>query len=146
MTLLERLSVASHEMTLAERFFASVQVALMGIGIVFAALFMLFLIIKVLEKGVAQSDVGAKKKKDQEVASVPAQATADTKEEAAPEEDAAQDTQEQEQLVAVITAAVAASLHTSTHNIVVRNIVRTNDTAPAWNRLGRIQQINRQLH
>lgn len=143
MTLLERLSAASHEMTLAERFYASVQVAIMGIGIVFAALFMLFLIIKVLEKVVAQSDVDTKKKQEQPAA--PAQTVTES-EKSVSDEDAVAAAQEQEQLIAVITAAVASSMHTSTHNIVVRNIVRTNDSAPAWNRLGRIQQINRQLH
>lgn len=142
MTLLERLSVASHEMTLAERFYASIQVAIMGIGIVFAALFMLFLIIKVLEKVVAQSDAGSAKTKTEEIEK-PAPTVAETQESQASEKDSEED---QEQLVAVITAAIAASLHTSTHSIVVRNIVRTSDTAPAWNRLGRIQQINRQLH
>ncbi len=145
MTLLERLSVASHEMTLAERFYASVQVAIMGIGIVFAALFMLFLIIKMLEKVVAQSDAGAQKAKTQEAAK-PEPAAAEIQEAQETEESAKESAKDQEQLVAVITAAVAASLHTSTHSIVVRNIVRTSDTAPAWNRLGRIQQINRQLH
>lgn len=145
MTLLERLSVASHEMTLGERFYASVQVAIMGIGIVFAALFMLFLIIKVLEKFVSRSDASAQKSKTQEAAK-PEPAVAETLEAEENEESATETAKEQEQLVAVITAAVAASLHTSTHRIVVRNIVRTSDTAPAWNRLGRIQQINRQLH
>ncbi|SDY58042.1 OadG family protein [Tindallia californiensis] len=92
MTLLERLSVASHEMTLAERFYASVQVAIMGIGIVFAALFMLFLIIKVLEKVVAQSDVDAKKKQEKQVA--PAQTVTES-EESVSDEDAVAAEQEQ---------------------------------------------------
>ncbi|KXG73979.1 OadG family protein [Thermotalea metallivorans] len=48
----------------------------------------------------------------------------------------------EEELIAVITAAVAANLQTSTHNIVVRNIVRIGDQSPTWNRLGRMEQMN----
>lgn len=47
-----------------------------------------------------------------------------------------------EELVAVITAAVAASLQTTTHNIVVRNITRIPDITPAWGKSGRIDVIN----
>ena len=46
-----------------------------------------------------------------------------------------------EELVAVITAAVAASLQTSTHNIVVQNIVRVGDATPTWGRAGRAEQM-----
>lgn len=37
-----------------------------------------------------------------------------------------------EELVSVITAAIAASLGSSTQNIVVRRIVRTNNTKSSW--------------
>ncbi|SHI95704.1 sodium pump decarboxylases, gamma subunit [Geosporobacter subterraneus DSM 17957] len=47
-----------------------------------------------------------------------------------------------EELVAVITAAVAASLQTSTHNIIVQNILRVGDTTPTWGRAGRVEQMN----
>lgn len=56
-------------------------------------------------------------------------------------EEAAKEENEEE-LIAVITAAVAASLQTSTHNIVVRNIVRIGDQSPPWNRFGRMEQMN----
>ena len=41
-----------------------------------------------------------------------------------------------EELIAVITAAVAASLNRSTHNITVRS-VRRIPAAPAWNQAAR---------
>jgi sodium pump decarboxylase gamma subunit len=47
----------------------------------------------------------------------------------------------EEELIAVISAAIAASLQTSTHNIVVRNIVRVGDQSPTWNRLGKVEQM-----
>ncbi|RKD20956.1 hypothetical protein BET04_08935 [Caminicella sporogenes] len=50
-----------------------------------------------------------------------------------------------EELVAVITAAIAASLNTSTHNIIVKNIIRIPDTTPVWGKAGRLEQMNRML-
>jgi len=47
-----------------------------------------------------------------------------------------------EELVAVISAAVAVSLNTSIHNIVVTNIVRVNDATPSWGVAGRTDQLN----
>lgn len=47
----------------------------------------------------------------------------------------------EEELIAVISAAVAAAMQTSTHNIVVRNIVRVGDQSPTWNRLGKVEQM-----
>lgn len=46
-----------------------------------------------------------------------------------------------EELVAVITAAIAASLNTHTSNIVVKNIRRASQTAPAWAVAGRSEQL-----
>jgi len=57
-------------------------------------------------------------------------------------EQAVQEVEEDEELIAVIAAAVAASLNTSIHNIVVRNIVSVNDHSPSWAKTGRIEQMN----
>ena len=56
--------------------------------------------------------------------------------------EAAEEEDNMEELVAVITAAVAASLQTSTHNIIVQNIVRVGDTTPTWGRAGRAEQMS----
>lgn len=48
-------------------------------------------------------------------------------------------------LVAIVTAAVAASLGTSRHNIVVRSIARAVDPTPAWGQAGRMIQMNNRL-
>ncbi len=52
---------------------------------------------------------------------------------------------EDEELIAVITAAIAASINTSTHNIIVKNIFRVQDTTPAWNKAGRLEQMNKMM-
>lgn len=50
-----------------------------------------------------------------------------------------------EELVAVITAAIASSMNTSTHNIIVKNISRVPDQTPTWGRMGRIEQMDNML-
>ena len=144
MTLLERMNSSIETMTMGERFLGSLQVTLLGVAVVFLALASLFIIIMLLDKFVHQAESGAEKRKAKKASA--ATATKEATDKSAGEV-SVEDTKEEDmdQLVAVITAAVAASLHTSTHNIVVRNIVRTPDTAPAWNRLGRMQQINQRV-
>lgn len=41
------------------------------------------------------------------------------------------------ELIAVISAAIAASLNRSTHNLVVRSVKRIPAISPAWNRAAR---------
>ncbi|HCS75682.1 MAG TPA: hypothetical protein DIW17_17640 [Clostridiales bacterium] len=43
-----------------------------------------------------------------------------------------------DELIAVITAAVAASLNRSTHSLVVRSIKQVPACSPAWNRAARL--------
>lgn len=130
MGLLEKMQFSIDSMSLGERFAGSMVVTLMGVGIVFAALAILYFAIIIMQKMVN----GVQPKK--EVVSKPA-----IVEEPVEEEDDVDNTE----LVAVITAAVAASLNTSTHNIIVRNITRSQDTTPSWARMGRIDQISNKL-
>lgn len=143
MTLLERMNSSIETMTLGEKFLGSLQVTLLGVAVVFLALAALFVIIMILDKFIHQAESGAEKRKTQKAAAAATKETADKPVTGVPDEEAPEE--DISQLVAVITAAVAASLHTSTHNIIVKNIVRTPDTAPAWNRLGRMQQINQRV-
>jgi Na+-transporting methylmalonyl-CoA/oxaloacetate decarboxylase gamma subunit len=47
-----------------------------------------------------------------------------------------------EELIAIITAAIAASLETTTSSIVVKNIRRVGKTEPAWSVAGRSEQLD----
>ena len=47
------------------------------------------------------------------------------------------------ELIAVITASIAATLQTSTSNIVVRNITRIPQTTPLWGLVSRQQMTNK---
>lgn len=137
MTLLEQMKISTENMSMGDRFLASLQVTLLGVAIVFIALFMLFIIIKILERFVHQAESGSAKRKAAK------ESTAAGSQPAPPEPAPAEEETDPGELIAVISAAIAASQQTSMHNIVVRQITRMPDTVPAWNRLGRIQQLNR---
>lgn len=48
---------------------------------------------------------------------------------------------EDDALIAVITAAIAASLGTSANGVVVKSIERTGQNVPSWGARGRIEQV-----
>lgn len=129
MNLLERLNNHIDTMTLGEKLMASLQVTLLGVFIVFLALALLFVFVSAM-KAVFNKPTKAKQKDVVKVVEAPAV------------EVVVEETMDDTELVAVITAAVAASLETSTHNIIVRNIVRLPDSTPAWGKLGRMQRLN----
>ncbi len=62
--------------------------------------------------------------------------------EVAPVAEAAKDDVDEEELIAVLTAAVAASLNTSTYNLQIKSYRRVNNNTPAWNKAGVTETIN----
>jgi hypothetical protein len=56
------------------------------------------------------------------------------------------DVEDMDELIAVITAAVAASLNSSTHNVIVKAIKRIPNTSPAWNRAARLDLTTNKLY
>lgn len=128
MNLLEKMKVSIDTMNMGERFLGSLQVTGLGIGIVFSGLAVLYFAIVLMEK-TAGRPTKAKVALEQKPVTIV-------------EEEESMDSAE---LVAIITAAIASSLNTSTHNIIVRNIVRSEDVTPAWAKMGRMEQINNML-
>lgn len=49
---------------------------------------------------------------------------------------------DESELIAVLTAAVAASLNTSTYNLQIKSYRRTDNKMPAWNKAGVTETIN----
>ncbi len=116
-------------MSANDKVLVTLFVAGLGMAVTFAVLVFLWFCISVLTK-VLNKKPEPKNTKVTEVAAV-----AETKVvEEVNEED--------EELVAVIAAAVAASMNTSIHNIVVKNIVSISDQSPSWSKTGRIEQMN----
>ncbi|MDN5277502.1 MAG: glutaconyl-CoA/methylmalonyl-CoA decarboxylase subunit delta [Clostridiales bacterium] len=119
---------------------SSLKVMVLGMGTVFVALIGLVFIIKALYR-LTDRNAQPQSTNKPEQAFEPAQKS-DVVNNAAQFQ--GQD-EEDEELMAVIAAAVAASLHRSTHDIVVRSIRRVPAITPIWNRVGRQEQIATRL-
>lgn len=114
-------------MSLSEALSEGLMVAGVGLVIVFSVLVIL-MIAMMLMKVVFYKPGGAKAAS----ASAPTPAPAPK---AAVQPSAPSDMDEGE-LVAVLTAAIAASLNTSTYNLNVKSFRRVDNAAPAWNKAG----------
>ncbi|GAB6106771.1 OadG family protein [Fusibacter bizertensis] len=126
-------------MPLSEKIIATGYVILLGMGITFLALVLIWALTALMSKiirsienkseiskvkgNVANGKAVETSKLSQSVV-VPATQTGDL------------------ELVAVITAAIAAAMDTSVSNIHVSSIKRINDTTPTWGRAGRSELMN----
>ncbi len=110
-----------------EKFSGGLMVAVIGMSITFLALVFLWFAINVMSNALGVT----KKEKPKAAAAAPAASAPVAS--AAKEDDA--------ELVAVITAAIAASLGKSTSQLVVNKITRIPDSMPAWARKGLSDQF-----
>lgn len=133
MSILERFSDPNllSQMTAGEKFSAAMITTGLGMGITFMALLLLWGVIIVMTKVLNQDKKKAPVNIVEKPAIIETVAVEETEEDGISAE-----------LVAVISAAIAASMNTSIHNIVVRNVVRTGNHSPAWNTAGRQEQMN----
>ena len=115
-------------MSLQEALATGGETTALGLSIVFSVLIILMLVLMVMEKIFYKKDKGAPA-----AAPAPAPAPAAAAP-AAPVDDA--------ELIAVLTAAVAASLNTSTYNLKIKSYRRVGTSSPAWRRAGINDTIN----
>jgi sodium pump decarboxylase gamma subunit len=118
-----------HTLSVGEKFQGALMVTLLGMGITFTSLILIRYLTSLLSYVVMK--IESKNKPDVKIVEKTNVAVVEEIEEG-----------DDEELIAVISAAIAASLNTSIHNIVVRNIVRTNDVTPSWGQAGRMEQLN----
>ena len=117
-------------MTIAEALAEGGQTALIGLSTVFSVLIILMIVLFIM-KAIFYKKPQATKAP----AAVPTPAPEPVKPIKADEMD-------NEELVAVITAAIAASLNTSTYNLRIKSLRRIDNNQPAWNRAGVRETIN----
>ncbi len=110
-------------MTLQEALLEGVRVTGIGLSIVFAVLVILMLVMVIMKK-VFYKEPSVKEKT---VTVTPVALE--------PEEN-------EDELIAVLTAAVAASLNTSTYNLKIKSYKRVQNQAPSWNKAGIAETIN----
>ncbi len=99
-----------------------------GLGIVFGVLLILMIVL-CLFKVIFYKDPAKVKKAE---APVVEEVTETVKEE----------TQDKGELIAILTAAVAASLNTSTYNLQIKSYRRVKDNRPSWNKEGLRETIS----
>ncbi len=122
--------LTGQNVTLSEALSVGGETTIIGLAIVFGVLIILMIVL-MLFKVIFYKDPG--KKKAVEAAETVTQAETDA---------AANDEVDEDELIAVLTAAVAASLNTSTYNLKIKSYRRTDNKAPAWNRAGLTETIN----
>lgn len=120
------------QMSIVDKIIASGYVTLLGMGITFVALVLIWFLTVLMSKFI-QSVESKQTITEVKPAAAPAPALAPT---------ALVKDEDDDALIAVITAAIAASMNTSMHNIVVTNIRRVPDTTPTWGKLGRSDVMN----
>ncbi|WP_129595725.1 OadG family protein [Anaerophilus nitritogenes] len=122
-----------HSLSLGDKLVASLNVMILGMGVTFIALVILWGLIVLMCKMLKSQE---KEIKIQQEVSV---------EDSIIKDPTIDGVENEEELVAVITGAIAATLRTSTHNIVVKNIKRITDPTPTWARAGRMEQMNSKI-
>lgn len=114
--------------TLGEALSTGGITTLVGLSIVFGVLVVLMIVLMLFKL------IFYKKPKTQ---AAPATVSAPETIEAVKEEAV-----DESELIAVLTAAVAASLNTSTYNLKIKSYRRTDNKMPAWNKAGVTETIN----
>lgn len=119
------------------------SVAVMGLAVVFLGLISLIIITvlypKIAKALISRSSAKKEAAKGSKSKSVKPEKPVAAQTAAAPV--AAANPAHDDALIAVITAAIAASLGTSANGIVIKSIERTGRNMPAWGARGRIEQV-----
>ena len=112
------------KMSLGEAVATGLETTVIGLAIVFVVLIILMLVLVAMKYIFGEKEPA----KNKPVQPVKPQAPAKTEK--------TESDMSEEELVAVLTAAVAASLNTSTYNLKIKSYRRIGNNAPAWNRAG----------
>lgn len=122
---------AIKSLSFMEKMAGGLIVTFLGMGITFIALILLQLLIDLQAK-----IINKPKKKPLEDPVAIADQSVDHK---------ACDSKNEEELIAVISAAVAMKLQRSTGDIVIHNIRKIEEPSPSWSRAGILDQMNMRL-
>lgn len=123
------------QMPMGDKLLATGYVILLGMGITFIALVLIWLITVLMSRIIREMEKSQEIKK---VPNVPKPTVAPNTEKPI----ALVETEDDEELIAVISAAIAATLNTSMNSIRVTNIRRVPDNTPTWGKVGRNDVMN----
>ena len=112
-------------LSLAQKLMAGLITTILGMGITFLALVILQVVTSLFEK-LTPTRIAAQQPMPPSSKPEPVQ----------------NDSPDEAELVAVITATLALQLQTAASNIVIRNIRKLEDHSPTWNKVGLAEQMN----
>jgi len=118
-------------MSVAEALSEGLKVTVVGLVIVFSVLIILMLVLMAMKVIFYKPAKSAEPKK-----------AAEEPKNKVVEQTAGKPEIDEGELIAVLTAAVAASLNTSTYNLNIKSYRRIGNTSPSWNRAGLNDVIN----
>ncbi|MEG1441111.1 MAG: OadG family protein [Oscillospiraceae bacterium] len=118
-------------MTPSEALSQGAEVTVLGLCIVFAVLILLMFVMMGMKKIFYKGEPGAETTNTPQVAPT-----------VTPTPVAKKNNIDEAELIAVLTAAVAASLNTSTYNLNVKSFRKLNNTSPNWNKAGVTEVID----
>lgn len=118
--------ITGQGVTLSEALGEGLKVTGVGLAIVFGVLVILMCVL-CLFKVIFYKDPAKQAPAAAQAPAVPAPAPAAVK---------AEEDVDEDELIAVLTAAVAASLNTSTYNLQIKSYRRVDAKRPAWNKAG----------
>lgn len=121
--------ITGKDLPLSEALSMGGETTVIGLAIVFGVLIILMIVL-MLMKVIFYKDPNKQKKTETPVTEAATAAEVKT-----------EDTNEDE-LIAVLTAAIAASLNTSTYNLRIKSYRRVENKQPAWNKAGLTETIN----
>lgn len=121
-----------NQMIMSDKLLATGYVIILGMGITFIALVLIWWITVLMSKTIQKIEA---KNAIVEVKPQMTQPLVTSAQNVAQIED-------EEELIAVISAAIAASLNTSMENFKVTNIRRLSDSTPTWGKIGRSDVMN----
>lgn len=116
-------------MTVAEALSQGLQVTVVGLCIVFSVLIILMLVLMAMKVVFYRPN----KTESQKMAKTEVKTQKPTSK---------KDDMDEGELVAVLTAAIAASLNTSTYNLNIKSYKRVGNASPSWNKAGLTDVIN----
>lgn len=134
--LFQTMATDINSMTMSEKLIGGGIVTLLSMAVVFIILFLLQVSIQVMARGLNPSN---KENEGLQKAEIKPNITSETKIEKPQNQELKANNDEE--ICAVIAAAVASSMGVSQSDIRIKNIKRVGDQSPAWAKAGRIDQM-----
>lgn len=134
--LFQTMATDINSMTMSEKLIGGGIVTLLSMAVVFIILFLLQISIQVMARGLNPSN---KENEGLQKSEIKPNVTSEIKIEKAENQEL--EANSDEEICAVIAAAVASSMGVSQSDIRIKNIKRVGDQSPAWAKAGRIDQM-----